>query len=81
MKRTILATVIALVLGLPVGWIAAMASTPLLWKLEPILGIELAGHSGPSDWIFYVAWALAVPLVFVVARAALRTWERKPGIS
>lgn len=72
MKRNALAAVLALVIGLPIGWIAAMAATPLLWKLEPVLGMELAGHSGPSDWIFYLVWAIVLPVVFMLARAALR---------
>jgi len=72
LKRNALALVLALVIGFPVGWIAAMAATPLLWKLEPALGMELAGHSGPSDWIFCVVWAIVLPLIFMLARAVLR---------
>jgi hypothetical protein len=56
-------------LGFPGGWIFAMALTPLLWRLEPVLHMELAGHSGPSDWIFYLVWALLIPgLFFLVQR-------------
>ena len=55
-----------MVVGLPLGWITAMLLTPLLWRLEPILHIELAGHSGPSDWVFYVVWAVVVPALFFV---------------
>ena len=72
MKRNALAVVLALVIGFPLGWIAAMAATPLLWRLEPVLGMELAGHSGPSDWIFYVVWAIVLPVAFMLARAILR---------
>jgi ABC-type antimicrobial peptide transport system permease subunit len=68
MKKTALQILIAVVVGVPVGWIAAMMSTPLLWKLEPILGMELAGHSGPSDWIFYVAFVICAGLLFVIIR-------------
>jgi hypothetical protein len=55
-----------LVVGLPLGWITAMLLTPLLWRLEPVLHVELAGHSGPSDWVFYVVWAIVVPALFFV---------------
>ena len=47
-----LAIALALVIGFPAGWIISMLLTPILWKLEPILHMELAGHSGPSDWVF-----------------------------
>lgn len=67
MKTSVL-LVLAIVIGLPVGWIAAMMLTPVLWKLEPVLHMELAGHSGPSDWVFYVVWALVIPELFVVFR-------------
>jgi hypothetical protein len=66
MKRTLIAAALALIAGLPLGWIVTMMLTPLLWRLEPILHMELAGHSGPSDWIFYVVWALLVGLLFLL---------------
>ena len=53
---------ISIVGGFVVGFVAAMLSTPILWKLEPVLGMELAGHSGPSDWVIYVFIALFVVL-------------------
>ena len=72
MKRSIIASALALVIGLPTGWIIAMLLTPVLWRLEPILKIELAGHSGPADWVFYVVCALVVLPLFFVFRLALR---------
>jgi uncharacterized RDD family membrane protein YckC len=65
-KRTALAIFVALLVGFPAGWIFAMLLTPVLWRLEPILHMELAGHSGPSDWIFYLVWALLIPGLFFV---------------
>src|SRR3989442_4473924 len=47
-KKLILIAIAAVVIGLPVGWILAMSLTPVLWKLDPLLHLELAGHSGPS---------------------------------
>lgn len=70
--RTLIAAVLAVFIGLPVAWIGTMAMTPLLWRLEPVLHMELAGHSGPSDWIFYVVTAPVVAALFLVFRAALR---------
>ena len=75
MKYTVLAIVAAVLVGFPLGWIGAMALTPLLWRLEPVLHMELAGHSGPSDWIFYLVWALVIPGVFFVFR---RMFSRSP---
>jgi hypothetical protein len=64
--------ILAVFLGLPLGWVVSMMLTPVLWKLEPILHMELAGHSGPSDWIFYVVWVIVLPLLFVFFRSMLR---------
>lgn len=72
MKRTVVAVALALLIGLPGGWIVAMMLTPVLWALEPKLHMELAGHSGPSDWVFYVVWLLAIPLLFAFFRWVLR---------
>jgi hypothetical protein len=71
-QKTVISIVAAVLLGLPAGWILSMALTPLLWRLEPILKIELAGHSGPSDWVFSVAWAVMIPGVFLAIRHLLK---------
>jgi len=42
---------LALFVGLIAGWFTGMLLTPTLWKLEEPLGMELAGHSGPADWL------------------------------
>ena len=49
--RIVLVFVLAATVSLPIAFIAGALMTPVLWKLEPVLGFELAGHSGPSDWI------------------------------
>ena len=72
MKRTIVAIILAVLIGVPLGWIVAMMLTPALWALEPILHMELAGHSGPSDWIFYVVWLVVIPLLFLLFRWLFR---------
>jgi len=41
-----------------VGWIGGFLLTPLLWQLEEPLGLELAGHSGPADWVLWTAIAI-----------------------
>jgi ABC-type antimicrobial peptide transport system permease subunit len=72
LKRNAIAFTLAVLIGLPLGWIVAMLFTPALWKLEPILHMELAGHSGPSDWIFYLVWLVLVPPLFAIFRGVLR---------
>ena len=67
-KKTILALLIAVGASLPLGWIVAMLLTPVLWRLEPVLNLELAGHSGPSDWVFLLIWAIVAVALFLVLR-------------
>jgi hypothetical protein len=47
------------------GAIGSFLATPLLWKLEDVLHVELAGHSGPADWII-VSAILLLWAVFVI---------------
>jgi len=53
---------------------ACFLLTPLWWKLESILGLELAGHSGPADWLlfsfggFFAALSLILMLYFQHSR-------------
>jgi hypothetical protein len=42
---------LAVAMGLIVGSVVTVFSTPLLWRLEDWLNLELAGHSGPSSWL------------------------------
>lgn len=78
MRRNLIAFALAVVIGLPLGWLVAMMLTPVLWDLEPVLHMELAGHSGPSDWIFYVVWAIAIPSLFAMLRRILAGRKAKP---
>src|SRR6476661_477545 len=71
MKKSLITLALAIVIGMPSGWLAALLLTPVLWRLEPVLHMELAGHSGPSDWIFYVVWAVVIPGLFVLLRFAI----------
>jgi hypothetical protein len=43
--------ILSTLFGALVGSFLAMLATPLLWKLEAPTGMELAGHSGPSDGV------------------------------
>lgn len=62
--RTVLALVLAVFVGFPAGWVLAMFFTPLFGWLEQVLHMELAGHSGPSNGVFYTVWVLVIPALF-----------------
>jgi hypothetical protein len=72
-KKTILALLIAVVVSIPFSWIVAILLTPVLWRLEPVLNMELAGHSGPADWVFWVSWAIVASGLFFVLRLVFST--------
>jgi ABC-type antimicrobial peptide transport system permease subunit len=76
MKRTILAAVAAVVVGFPLGGIVAFLLTPVFWRLEPILHVELAGHSGPSDWLILVIMAVTACVLFFLFRRAFSPHRR-----
>ena len=53
------------------GGIGSFLATPLLWKLENVLHVELAGHSGPTDWII-VSAVLLLWAIFVITYLSRR---------
>ena len=70
MRRTGIALLVAVITGVPLGGIVAMLLTPVFWRLEPILHVELAGHSGPADWLILLLMAVtAIAIFFRVRRA------------
>jgi hypothetical protein len=77
MRRNLLAVVLAGSIGVPTGWIGSMLLTPILWRLEPILHMELAGHSGPADWVFYVVWGIVISGLFLIFRFMILSRDRK----
>jgi hypothetical protein len=54
-----------------------MLLTPVLWRLEPVFHMELAGHSGPSDWVFLVIWAIVAIALFLVLRSVFSSPKSK----
>ena len=75
--KTTLALLVAMVVSLPAGWIIAMLLTPVLWRLEPVLNMELAGHSGPADWVFWIIWVIVAAALFFVLRLVFSSTEPK----
>lgn len=78
LKRLVFAIALAVLIGVPGGWVTAMLLTPVLWRLEPILHMELAGHSGASDWIFYLVWLVLIPSLFGIFWSLLRERPTRP---
>lgn len=50
--------VVAAIVSFPVSFVGAMMLTPVLYRLEPLLRMELAGHSGPSDRIIVAIFGI-----------------------
>ena len=57
-KRIALIIPGVLIACLPIAFIVTFLLSPLWSWIEATYGIESIGHSGPSDWCFYVVYAL-----------------------
>ena len=66
--------VLAAIVSAPVMLIVGALITPLLWKLEAAIGSELAGHSGPLDWVL-----LTLCVAFTVCVSGLYAWRTRPN--
>lgn len=66
-------------LGAPAGATLAFLSTPLLWRLEQIVPVELAGHSGPAEWVLGSGACIASVLLFFCFRKVYRNQIRPPA--
>ena len=47
-----------LIICMPIAFIGTILLSPLWSWIEKTYGIESIGHSGPSDWCFYVVYGL-----------------------
>jgi hypothetical protein len=74
-----LAVIAVALLGFLSGVVACFLSTPLLWSLEAPTGLELAGHSGPSDWLLTTAGLLGAALAVGLHRWVLGRTPGAPG--
>ena len=73
--------VISILIGVPGSFLLTFLLTPILWRLEPALGMELAGHSGPAEWVFQVNLVVITLLVFAVLKLAAAIFGSKEGSS
>jgi hypothetical protein len=73
--RYFFAGLAVLVVCMPIAFIGTFLLSPLWSWMEKTYGIESIGHSGPSDWCFYVVYGVLVALawtVFALIRVYLR---------
>ncbi len=65
LKRLVLALLAAAVC-LPLTIILTIALLPLWRWIEARYGIEAVGHSGPSDWCFWLIFGAMLPIVLAM---------------
>lgn len=75
--RLALIALAVLVVSLPIAFIVTFLLSPLWSWIEATYGIESIGHSGPSDWCFYVVYGVLNALVFAFIRVYLRLGKAK----
>ena len=68
-------TVAIVLIGVPITFAATIALLPLWSMIERRYGIESVGHSGPSDWCFWVVFGVYLSLAAIVS-IGLRRSER-----
>jgi len=64
-----------LLVCLPIAFIVTILLSPLWSWIEATYGIESIGHSGPSDWCFYLVYgviAATASIAFVLVRRSYR---------
>jgi hypothetical protein len=79
MWRVVLRIAAAALISVPVAFVTGMSLTPLLWRLEPVLHMELAGHSGPRDSVLYALLAIVFGAVYGLLTLVTRTAKPKTG--
>jgi hypothetical protein len=73
--RLIFTVLAVLIVCLPIAFIVTILLSPLWSWIEATYGIESIGHSGPSDWCFYLVYGIVVTgglLVAILVRKAFR---------
>lgn len=59
-------TAAIVLIGVPITFATTFALMPLWSMIERRYGIESVGHSGPSDWCFWVVFGVYLFLAAVV---------------
>ena len=78
--RTILLSVIALVVTAPLSIIITVVLFPFWSWLESSSGIESVGHSGPADWCYLFVFVVLLTVLAATLMLGLRSNHRQPSI-
>lgn len=71
--RAVLLLMVIVLLSMPVTVVLTIVLLPLWSAIERRWGIESVGHSGPSEWCFWLVFAICIATFTVVARTIRRS--------
>ena len=74
--RYFFAGLAVLVVCMPIAFLITMLLIPLWSWIEATYGIESIGHSGPSDWCFYLVYGVTSTVAFVLVHSIRRSYRR-----
>ena len=74
--RLALITLAVLIACAPIAFIVTFLLSPLWSWIEATYGIESIGHSGPSDWCFYLVYGVASTIALIGAFLIRRSYRR-----
>ena len=74
--RYFFAGLAVLVVCMPIAFLITMLLIPLWSWIEATYGIESIGHSGPSDWCFYLVYGVTSTVAFVFVHFIRRSYRR-----
>ena len=78
--RTILLSVIALVVTAPLSIIVTVVLFPFWSWLESSSGIESVGHSGPADWCYLFIFVALLTVLAATLMLKIRSNHGQPSI-
>ena len=74
--RYFFAGLAVLVVCMPIAFLITMLLIPLWSWIEATYGIGSIGHSGPSDWCFYLVYGVTSTVAFVFVHFIRRSYRR-----
>ena len=78
--RTILLSVIALMVTAPLSIIVTVVLFPFWSWLESSSGIESVGHSGPADWCYLFIFVVLLTILAATLMLIIRSSHDQPSI-
>ena len=77
--RTILLSVLAMVVTAPISIIVTAMLFPFWSWLESSSGIESVGHSGPADWCYLFMFVLLLAILGATLVLQIRSIRSQPS--